>query len=143
MGAGCGFLLAVGLASRQYQRRHFSDPLGTFVGSINSLIEDPRVTAPVMDMVARSPEFIQAVWALDTLQRNTLLALRQHETLADLCEAVAKINHDIRNALCSATLVADTLLAWKDDQLYRMAPHIIRSLDQSRESVPVDGGLSG
>ena len=142
MGAGCGFLLLVGLASRHYQRRHYSDPLGTLVGSINSLSEDPRVTAPVLDMVARSLEFIQAVWALDTLQRKTLLALRQREMLADTCVAVAKINHDIRNALSSATLVADTLLAWKDDHMCRMAPHIIRSLEQSRESVLVDGGLS-
>lgn len=131
LGAGCLFLLLAGLVLRHYQRRHYSDPLGTLVGSINSFSEDPRVTAPVADMVARSPEFIEAARALDTLQRNTLLALRQRERLADVGEAVAKINHDIRNALSSATLVADTLLASKDDRLRRMAPHIIRSLEQS------------
>ena len=131
LGAGCVFLLLAGFVLRHYQRRHYSDPLGTLVGSINSFSDDPRVTAPVADMAARSPEFIEAARALDTLQRNTLLALRQRERLADVGEAVAKINHDIRNALSSATLVADTLLASKDDRVRRMAPHIIRSLEQS------------
>ena len=55
LGAGCLFLLLAGLVLRHYQRRHYSDPLGTLVGSINSFSEDPRVTAPVADMVARSP----------------------------------------------------------------------------------------
>ena len=68
---------------------------------------------------------------MEALQRNTLLALRQRERLADIGEAVAKINHDIRNALSSATLVADTLLAFKDERVRRMAPHIMRSLEQS------------
>ena len=124
-------LILVGLLIRRYQRRYFSDPLSALVGSINSFSDDPRVTAPVPDMVARSPEFIEASRALDTLQQNTLLALRQRERLADIGEAVAKINHDIRNALSSATLVADTLLASKDERVRRMAPHIVRSLEQS------------
>ena len=131
LGAGCVFLLLAGFVLRHYQRRHYSDPLGTLVGSINSFSNDPRVTAPVADMAARSPEFIEAARALDTLQRNTLLALRQRERLADVGEAVAKINHDIRNALSSASLVADTLLASKDDRVRRIVPHIIRSLEQS------------
>ena len=82
-------------------------------------------------MVSRAPEFIEAANALEALQRNTLLALRQRERLADIGEAVAKINHDIRNVLSSATLVADTLLASKDERVRRMAPHIVRSLEQS------------
>ena len=124
-------LILAGLLIRRYQRRYFSDPLSALVGSINNFSDDPRVTAPVPDMVARSPEFIEASRALDSLQQNTLLALRQRERLADIGEAVAKINHDIRNALSSATLVADTLLASKDERVRRMAPHIVRSLEQS------------
>ena len=44
---------------------------------------------------------------------------------------MAKINHDIRNVLSSATLVADTILASEDPRVRRMAPHIVRSLEQS------------
>ena len=44
---------------------------------------------------------------------------------------MAKINHDIRNVLSSATLVADTILASEDPRVRRAAPHIVRSLEQS------------
>ena len=131
LATGGAMLILAGLMIRRYQRRYFSDPLSALVGSINSFSDDPRVTTPVPDIVAQSPEFIEASRALDSLQQNTLLALRQRERLADIGEAVAKINHDIRNALSSATLVADTLLASKDERVRRMAPHIVRSLEQS------------
>ena len=131
LATGGAMLILAGLMIRRYQRRYFSDPLSALVGSINSFSDDPRVTTPVPDIVAQSPEFIEASRALDSLQQNTLLALRQRERLADIGEAVAKINHDIRNALSSATLVADTLLASKDECVRRMAPHIVRSLEQS------------
>lgn len=89
------------------------------------------MASPIAEEVTRSPEFNAAARALETLQRNTLLALRQRERLADIGEAVAKINHDIRNVLSSATLVADTILASDDPRVRRTAPHIVRSLEQS------------
>mgnify|MGYP004140624377 CR=1 FL=1 len=78
-----------------------------------------------------SREFVAAAQAFQTLQRNTLLALRQRERLANIGEAVAKINHDIRNFLCSATLVADTILASQNPRVRMLRPHILRSLEQS------------
>ena len=91
------------------------------------------MASQIPEAVTQSRDFIAAAQALDSLQRNTLLALRQRERLADIGEAVAKINHDIRNVLSSATLVADTLLASEDPRVRRMAPHIVRSLEQSVE----------
>ena len=91
----------------------------------------PLVASPIADELLRSREFVAAARALETLQRNTLLALRQRERLADIGEAVAKINHDIRNVLSSATLVADRILSSEDPRVRRMAPHIVRSLEQS------------
>ena len=128
-GLGVFGLLAV--LFRRYQIRRVSAPLGALVDSLNSFSVDPSVATPIPAMVSRAPEFIEAANALEALQRNTLLALRQRERLADIGEAVAKINHDIRNVLSSATLVADTLLASKDERVRRMAPHIVRSLEQS------------
>jgi signal transduction histidine kinase len=128
-GLGVFGLLAVPF--RRYQIRRVSAPLGALVDSLNSFSVDPSVATPIPAMVSRAPEFIEAANALEALQRNTLLALRQRERLADIGEAVAKINHDIRNVLSSATLVADTLLASKDERVRRMAPHIVRSLEQS------------
>ena len=65
------------------------------------------------------------------MQRNTLLSLREREQLSEIGEAVAKINHDIRNVLSSANRVADTILASEDPRVRRMAPHMVRSLEQS------------
>jgi signal transduction histidine kinase len=128
---GLGVFGLLALLFRRYQIRRVSAPLGALVDSLNSFSVDPSVATPIPAMVSRAPEVIEAANALEALQRNTLLALRQRERLADIGEAVAKINHDIRNVLSSATLVADTLLASKDERVRRMAPHIVRSLEQS------------
>ena len=51
--------------------------------------------------------------ALDALQRNTLLALRQRERLADIGEAVAKINHDMQNVLFGDTCRRHAGCIWR------------------------------
>ena len=117
--------------ARRFLTRHYSAPLTALIHTINEFSGDPTVTSPIPDAVTRSPEFIAAARALESLQRNTLIALRQRERLADIGEAVAKINHDMRNVLSSATLVTDTLIASEDPRVRRAAPHIVRSLEQS------------
>ena len=127
-------LLVAGVTVWQVRRflgRHYSAPLTALIDTINEFSVNPAVASPIPDAVTRSPEFIAAAGALDSLQRNTLVALRQRERLADIGEAVAKINHDMRNVLSSATLVADTLIASEDPRVRRAAPHVVRSLEQS------------
>ena len=109
-------------ALRMFLNHHYGAPLQALVDSINAFSDDPLVARPIADELLRSREFVAAAQALETLQR---------ERLADIGEAVAKINHDIRNVLSSATLVADTILASEDPRVRRMAPHIVRSLEQS------------
>ncbi|MGB2495934.1 MAG: sensor histidine kinase [Candidatus Puniceispirillaceae bacterium] len=131
------FLASVAVAglilwlARRFLNRHYSAPLTALIDTINEFSANPAVATPIPDAVTRSPEFITAAGALDSLQRNTLIALRQRERLADIGEAVAKINHDMRNVLSSATLVADTLIASEDPRVRRAAPHVVRSLEQS------------
>ena len=121
------------LGMRLFLRRQYEAPLTALIDTITEFSDDPSVASPIPEAVTQSRDFIAAAQALDALQRNTLLALRQRERLADIGEAVGKINHDIRNVLSSATLVADTLLASDDPRVRRMAPHIVRSLEQSVE----------
>ena len=128
LGMGAGLIL---LMIRRYLVTHFTAPLGALIATVNEFSDDPSVANPIPEAVTRSPEFAAAAQALDELQRNTLLALRQRERLADIGEAVAKINHDMRNVLSSATLVADTLIASEDPRVRRAAPHVVRSLEQS------------
>lgn len=130
--AGATILIFVGLSVlRLFMRRLYSAPLLALIDTIIEFSDDPSVATPIPEEVTRSREFAGAARALDTLQRNTLLALRQRERLADIGEAVAKINHDIRNVLSSATLVADTILASDDPRVRHAAPPIVRSLEQS------------
>ena len=51
--------------------------------------------------------------------------------LPDIGEAVAKINHDIRNVLRSATLASDALLSANDENVRKSAPLVLRSLEQA------------
>ena len=109
-------------ALRMFLNHHYGAPLQALVDSINAFSDDPLVASPIVDELLRSREFVAVAQALETLQR---------ERLADIGEAVAKINHDIRNVLSSTTLVADTILVSEDPRLRSMAPHIVRSLEQS------------
>ena len=128
------------LMIRRFHATHYAAPLTALIETVNDFSEDPSVANPIPGVVTRSPEFTAAALALDALQRNTFLALRQRERLADIGEAVAKINHDMRNVLSSATLVADTLIASEDPRVRRAA---CRSLTGTvGGAVPVNDGLS-
>ncbi|MEQ9123600.1 MAG: sensor histidine kinase, partial [Alphaproteobacteria bacterium] len=58
---------------------------------------------------------------LAAMQRDLRLALAQKARLAALGEAVAKINHDLRNILASAQLVSDSLTDSGDPKVQRLA----------------------
>ena len=118
-------------ALRMFLHRHYVAPLQALVDSINAFSDDPSVASPIADELLRSRKFVAAARALETFQRNTLLTFRQRERLANIGEAVARINHDIRNVLSSTTLVADPVLASEDPRVRRIAPHIVHSLEQS------------
>ena len=126
--------------ARRFLTRHYSAPLTALIHTINEFSGDPTVTSPIPDAVTRSPEFIAAARALESLQRNTLIALRQRERLADIGEGVAKINHDMRNVLSSATLVTDTLIASEDPRVRRAAYRAVSGTVGC--AVSVDAGLS-
>ena len=128
LGMGAALVL---LMIRRFNATHYAAPLKALIATVNDFSDDPSVANPIHEAVTRSPEFTAAALALDALQRNTILALRQRERLADIGEAVAKINHDMQNVVISATLVTDTLIASEDRRVRRAAPHVVRSLEQS------------
>ena len=96
LGMGAGLVL---LMIRRFHMTHYAAPLTALIETVMDFSERPVGGNPIPEAVTRSPEFTAAALALDALQRNTLLALRQRERLADIGEAVAKINHDMRNVL--------------------------------------------
>ena len=64
------------------------------------------------------------------MQEEVRQALHQRERLAALGEAVAKINHDLRNVLTSAQLVTDRLAMEEDERIQKMANRLVRSVDR-------------
>lgn len=58
-------------------------------------------------------------------------ALRQRQHLAALGEAVAKINHDLRNMLATARLVSERLASSEDPETRRAVPTLERALDRA------------
>jgi signal transduction histidine kinase len=75
---------------------------------------------------------------LSTLERNVAQMqlslqheLRQREHLANLGLAVAKINHDLRNMLAAAQLMADRLGAVPEPNVQRFVPRLLDALDRA------------
>ena len=112
-------------------RRFYVVPLKSLTTTLTEFANDPTVPRPTANALKINSDFRDAARALDELQRNTITEMRQRERLADIGEAVAKINHDIPNVLSSATLVADALPSSQDKQVNRTAPHVVRSLEQA------------
>jgi hypothetical protein len=68
---------------------------------------------------------------LAAMQKELQASLQHKSRLAALGEAVAKINHDLRNMLASAQLLADRLDGSTDPLVTRIGPKLLGSLDRA------------
>lgn len=78
----------------------------------------------------RRDEIGRAERDLAKLQNEIRATLSQKSHLAALGEAVAKINHDLRNILTSAQLVSDRLAGNADPGVRKMGERLVRSIDR-------------
>lgn len=69
--------------------------------------------------------------ALYGLQTQLTGSLKQKQHLAQLGGAVAKISHDLRNILTTATLLADRMERSEDPAVKRSAPKLVNSLSRA------------
>jgi signal transduction histidine kinase len=79
----------------------------------------------------RDDEIGRAEIELDRMQTDLLAALTSRARLAALGEAVAKINHDLRNMLTSAQIASDRLAALGDPKVAQALPRLERALDRA------------
>ena len=79
----------------------------------------------------RDDEIGRAEVELDLMQDDLLAALASRARLAALGEAVAKINHDLRNMLTSAQIASDRLAALGDPKVAQALPRLERALDRA------------
>lgn len=80
---------------------------------------------------ARVTELREAEEVLAQMQNDLTHALRQKERLAQLGGAVARISHDLRNILSTATLVADRIESSSDPAVTRAAPKLVGALSRA------------
>ncbi|MCE2820269.1 MAG: HAMP domain-containing histidine kinase [Phenylobacterium sp.] len=68
---------------------------------------------------------------LDRMQADLRIALASRARLAALGEAVAKINHDLRNMLTSAQMASERLASVPDPRVAQALPRLERALDRA------------
>jgi signal transduction histidine kinase len=122
-------------------------PMRRVTASMTRFREDPEDASRMLVPSVRRDEIGRAERELAVLQDTVRRALGQRARLAALGTAVAKINHDLRNVLATARLVADGLTASAAPEVRRLLPRLVdaidravalctRTLDYSREGAP-------
>ncbi|HEY4136137.1 MAG TPA: HAMP domain-containing sensor histidine kinase [Alphaproteobacteria bacterium] len=106
-------------------------PMRRLTESMMAFRENPDDPSRVIVPSKRTDEIGLAEAELATLQQRLRAALGQRSRLAALGEAVAKINHDLRNILSTAQLMSDRLGMSNDPQVKRTAPMLMKAIDRA------------
>jgi signal transduction histidine kinase len=104
-------------------------PLARVTQSIEAFADDPEGLAPTPS--DRQDEIGQVERELARMQEEVRQSLRSRARLAALGEAVAKINHDLRNMLTSAQIASENLSASSDPQVAKAVPRLERALGRA------------
>ncbi|GFE65163.1 sensor histidine kinase [Litoreibacter roseus] len=115
------------LAVRSFMVR----PIKRVVHHMQSYASAPEDARRIIMPKGRIKELRRAEEALAELQTQLTGSLRQKERLAQLGSAVAKISHDLRNILTTATLLADRMERSEDPAVKRSAPKLVNSLSRA------------
>ena len=106
-------------------------PMQRITRSMERFRADPEDPAALVDLSGRRDEIGRAEVELDRMQLDLRAALNSRARLAALGEAVAKINHDLRNMLTSAQIASERLAALQDPKVSQALPRLERALDRA------------
>lgn len=106
-------------------------PMQRITRAMEAFRGDPDDPAARLVPSNRRDEIGRAELELDRMQADLLAALASKARLAALGEAVAKINHDLRNMLTSAQMASDRLAALGDPKVAQALPRLERALDRA------------
>jgi signal transduction histidine kinase len=106
-------------------------PMQRITHSMERFAADPEDAEARLVPSGRRDEIGRAEVQLDRMQDELRAALSSRARLAALGEAVAKINHDLRNMLTSAQIASERLAALKDPQVTQALPRLERALDRA------------
>jgi signal transduction histidine kinase len=106
-------------------------PIRRITVSMERFRARPDDPAAQLSPSGRRDEIGRAEVELMRMQEDLLAALQSRARLAALGEAVAKINHDLRNMLTSAQMASDRLAASGDPKVAQAMPRLERALDRA------------
>lgn len=106
-------------------------PIGRVVSSMMAFQERPEDAHSIIVPDAGVSELRNAETALRDMQSRIASSLKQKDRLAQLGSAVAKVSHDLRNMLTTATLFADRMESSQDPVVARTAPKLLAALDRA------------
>ncbi|MBL8660266.1 MAG: HAMP domain-containing histidine kinase [Rhodospirillales bacterium] len=106
-------------------------PIVQLTDAMMRIRERPEDTTAVLRPTSRTDEIGVAQRELAVMQAQIRASLRQKSRLAAIGAAMAKINHDLRNALSTATLASDRLSAIADPEVQRVAPALYGAIDRA------------
>lgn len=106
-------------------------PIRGVMASMEAYAKAPEDARRIIAPASPVTELRAAEEALRHMQEGLTAALRQKERLAQLGGAVARISHDLRNILATASLVADRLEGSSDPAVNRAAPKLVNSLSRA------------
>lgn len=106
-------------------------PMQRITNAMERFRADPDDPASHLDPSGRRDEIGRAEVELDLMQADLRVALNSRARLAALGEAVAKINHDLRNMLTSAQIASERLSASRDPKVAQALPRLERALDRA------------
>ena len=106
-------------------------PMQRVTEAVVQIGEDPSSWTRRLQPTPRRDEIGVAQNALVDMETDVSDSIRQQERLAQLGEAVAKINHDLRNSLATAQLVSDGLSRSEDPRVAKTLPRLERALERA------------
>ena len=109
----------------------FVRPMQRITNAMERFRADPEDVRAVIRPSGRRDEIGRAEGELDRMQADLRAALASRARLAALGEAVAKINHDLRNMLTSAQIASERLAQSGDPHVTRSLPRLERALDRA------------
>jgi signal transduction histidine kinase len=130
---GVAAIFAVVIAGSLYLLLNvfFVLPMQRITRSMERFRADPEDASATIHPSGRRDEIGRAEAELDRMQADLRTALNARARLAALGEAVAKINHDLRNMLTSAQIASERMAQSGDPKVTQALPRLERALDRA------------
>ncbi|MCC5957251.1 MAG: HAMP domain-containing histidine kinase [Natronohydrobacter sp.] len=106
-------------------------PMRRFIRSMQDYAEAPQDATRILSPSSKIRELREAEEALTRMQTDLTGLLRQKDRLAQLGGSVARISHDLRNMLATASMLADRMEMSNDPSVKRAAPKLVGSLSRA------------